>query len=80
MQVRSFPVLALFAANAIALCVLGFYNTTHAAPLGTPPFADAVEQRGEMLQQLREIKDLLKEQNALLRGNAKSVSHEVPKR
>lgn len=80
MPVRSFPLLVLLAANALALCVLGFYSTTSAAPLGTPPFADAVEQRGEMLKQLREIKDLLKEQNALLRGNAKSAGHEVPKR
>jgi gas vesicle protein len=49
--------------------MLGFYGTLGAAPqAGQPPFANPVDQRAEMIRELREIKELLKEQNALLRG------------
>jgi hypothetical protein len=59
------------AANVAALCMLGFYSTGGAAPqAGQPPFANSVEQRAEIVQELREIKELLKEQNSLLRGGA----------
>ena len=75
------PVLTLLAFHAVALCVLGFYSTTAAAPQGQPPFVDAAEQRGEMIQQLKEIKELLREQNALLRSSAgKAVNHEASPR
>jgi hypothetical protein len=58
-------------ANVVALGVLGFYSTLGAAPqAGQPPFANPVEQRSDMVRELREIKDLLKEQNALLRSGA----------
>ena len=61
----------LIAFNAIVLSVLGFYSTSGAAPQsGQPPFANSVEQRSEMVRELREIKELLKEQNALLRDAA----------
>ena len=80
MKRLSFRSLSLLAAAVAALCVLGFYSTSGAAPQGTPPFIDAVEQRGEMIQQLREIKDLLKEQNALLRSVLKTGAHDTPKR
>jgi hypothetical protein len=65
--------LALAAVNAFALGVLGFYSTSGAAPQsGQPPFNNSVEQRDAMLRELREIKELLKEQNSLLRsGTAK---------
>jgi hypothetical protein len=64
----------LIAANAVAVGVLGFYSTSGAAPQsGQPPFANSVEQRLETLQELREIKELLKEQNALLRGGANKI-------
>lgn len=56
----------------VGLCVLGFYSSSGAAPQGgQPPFANSVEQRSETIRELREIKELLKEQNALLRENAK---------
>jgi hypothetical protein len=59
----------LVTANVAVLCMLGFYSTGGAAPqAGQPPFANSVEQRSEMIQELREIKELLKEQNSLLRG------------
>jgi hypothetical protein len=70
--------LALVAVNAIALGVLGFYSTSGAAPqAGQPPFNNAVEQREGMLRELREIKELLKEQNALLRGGAGKPNEQV---
>lgn len=66
----------LIAANALCYGVLSFYQTTTAAvPKGNPPpFANAVQQRMEMIGHLKEIKELMKEQNALLRsGNLKVV-------
>ena len=57
----------LIAANVLFLCVLSFYRTTGAAPpKAKQPFANSVEQRMEMINELREIRGLLKEQNALL--------------
>jgi hypothetical protein len=66
----------LLAANALVYCVLGFSQTPAAAQRtgGDPPFANAVEQRNEQTAQLKEIKELLKEQNALLKsGNLRVV-------
>jgi hypothetical protein len=61
----------LVIANLVAVSVLGFYSTLGAAPQsGQPPFANPVDQRAEQIRELREIKELLKEQNALLRGGA----------
>lgn len=72
----------LIAANVLFCCVLSFYRTSEAAPKAAPaPFANSVQQRMEMIAQLKEIKDLLKEQNALLRsGNLKVVVTEPKKR
>ena len=55
------------AAGGALLCVLGFYSLLSAAPPGSPPFEDAGTQREEMIRELREIKELIKEQNALLK-------------
>ena len=61
----------LVTGNCLALSVLGFYSTLGAAPqAGQPPFANPVEQRADQLRELREIKELLKEQNELLRSGA----------
>lgn len=65
--------------NGVAWGVLGFYSTLGAAPqAGQPPFANAIDQRLEMVRELREIKELLREQNALLRSAA-SKSDASPK-
>jgi len=57
----------LIAANALCYCVLSFYQSTMAAPPSPRlPFANSVEQRMETISELREIKQLLKEQNELL--------------
>ncbi len=63
-------------ANLAAVGVLGFYSTSGAAPQsGQPPFANPVEQRAETVRELREIKELLKEQNALLKSGASKLNH-----
>ena len=70
---RTYRSIVLAGGIAIAASVLGFYSTTGAAPQGgQPPFANSVEQRLEIVTELREIKELLKEQNALLRAAQKS--------
>lgn len=51
----------------LGCCMLGFYQTTSAAPQAPPPFANAVEQRIETINELREIRALMKEQNALVK-------------
>ena len=62
--------LGILAANAVVLGVLGLYGGVVAAPqAGQPPFANPIDQRAEMVRELREIKELLKEQNALLRSS-----------
>jgi len=55
----------LLAANVLCYCVLSFYQRTDAA---VPPFANSVQQRIDTVTHLTEIKQLLKEQNALLRS------------
>lgn len=67
---RTIP--AAITAVAAVICVLGFYSLVTAAPAGQPPFANSVEQRAEMIAELREIKELLKEQNTLLRQVGKT--------
>jgi hypothetical protein len=72
----------LICLNVLVLLVLGFYSIGGAAPqAGQPPFANPVDQRADMVRELREIKDLLKEQNALLRGGAAKgdVNNPVPR-
>lgn len=73
--------MALVGANVLAWCVLSFYGAWGAAPRRVvQPFSNAVEQRQEMIRELKGIKALLKEQNALLRASAPKIAdHERPK-
>jgi hypothetical protein len=66
---------ALLGLNVLAICVLGFYERSAAQlPPGTnAPFVDAVEQRVEMINHLKELVALAKEQNALLRSGKLQV-------
>ena len=62
------------AANVVLLTVLGLNQGPAAAqpPASDLPFANAVEQRIEMIRELQAIRRLLEEQNDLLRsGEAK---------
>jgi|GEM_PF-1137611 type VI protein secretion system component VasK len=54
--------------------VLSLYRSTEAAGQApAEPFANATAQRSEMIACLKEIRDLLKEQNALLKSGAVRV-------
>jgi len=49
--------------------VLGFYQTSAAAPRQAPrQFANPVEQTFEVINQLKQLNALMKEQNQLLRS------------
>ena len=66
------------AALLLVVGVLGLWGIAGAQPApvsgaGKPPFANAVDQRDEMIRELREIRTLIKEQNALLK---QLVDHE----
>jgi len=70
----------LIVAGALAVgCVLGLLGASDAAPREeNQQLANAIEQRMEMIKELREIHALLKEQNTLLREqNALLRSGEV---
>ena len=60
--------IATLLTGLLACCVLGLYqNACAQQPRGNPlPFANSVEQRDEMVRELKEIKGLLREQNTLL--------------
>jgi hypothetical protein len=67
-------------ANVLCYCVLSFYQTGVAQSGSRPTLANAVEERKEVISSLEEIKNLLKEQNALLRsGQVKVIVTELPK-
>ena len=72
----------LITANVVMWGVLGFYETTRAAQPTNPklPFANSVEQRGEIARELRVISGLLREQNSLLRSGKLKVVVESPGR
>ncbi len=64
-----------------AIGVLSFWGSTTAAPPEAQgPFSNAVEQRAEMVKLLTEVRDLLKEQNALLRSGEAQVMIVEPKK
>ena len=58
----------IIAASVVFGCVLSFYGPLEAAPRRAPePFANAVQQRIEMINALKEITTLLKQQNTILK-------------
>jgi hypothetical protein len=62
---------ALVVLNLMAWGVFGAYQVSQAQSKGGQlPFANSNEQRGDILRELKEIKDLIKEQNSLLRDGA----------
>jgi hypothetical protein len=76
---KSWRWLALLAGNVVMVCMLGLYQPPSAAPREDQPFANAVEQRLEMIRLLRETNALLKEQNELLRSGKLRVTVEPAK-
>ena len=73
MQSNILRSMALVAAGAVGAGVLGLFGGRAASRQGGVPqggqlpFRNAVEQREDMIRELREIKTLLQEQNSLLR-------------
>ncbi|MBX7167609.1 MAG: hypothetical protein K1X74_14865 [Pirellulales bacterium] len=63
----------LVVTHVVSLCMLGFYQSAAAQKPTPEPFANAVEQRFEMITQLKEINAQLREQNALLRSGKLQV-------
>lgn len=64
----------LVASHAISLTMLGFYQSSSAAPRAVQePFANAVEQRFEIINQLKEVNTQLREQTTLLRSGKLQV-------
>ncbi len=75
MKKTTFRWAMLIAANAFLWGMLSLYQTPIAAQKPPKlPFANSVEQRGEMIRQLEQISALLKEQNALLRSGKLKVT------
>lgn len=68
--------LILVAVNICGLCVLGLYAPTHAQPPAPQlPFANPTELQLEMVNQLKALNALVKEQNALLKsGNLQVIA------
>jgi hypothetical protein len=70
----------LLIANVLCYCVLSFHQTSNAQTGARPTLADPTEERKTMNSNLEEIRNLLKEQNALLRsGQVKVIVTELPK-
>ena len=78
---RKSGLMLLVIANVLCYCVLSFYQTGAAQSGSRPTLANPVEERKELISNLEEIKNLLKEQNALLRsGQVKVIVTELPKK
>ena len=59
--------------NVLFLCVLGFYRPTSAQDNPHQPFANAVQQRNEIISQLKELNAELKAQSALMQSGRLTV-------
>ena len=58
----------LVSANVLVWCMLSLYGPIGAAPQrGKQPFANSIDQRNDMIRELKGINALLSEQNALLK-------------
>lgn len=64
---------ALLGLNAIAITAMVVWQSQAQAPAANMPFANAVAQREQMIQLLKESNQLLKEQNTLLRSGKLQV-------
>jgi hypothetical protein len=64
---------ALILANVLCLCVLSFYRTSPAAPGKQIPFVNPAEQREIIIEELKQLNRLVKQQNALLSSGKLAV-------
>ena len=79
---RNISFSALLVVNVACWCVLGFIQSpSWAQKRRDPPFANAVEQRNETIEQLRKLNAQLELQNTLLRsGQLKVIVTEQKKK
>lgn len=79
---RKHPLMSPLAAGlSLVAGMLLFYSTLGAAPpAGQPPFVDATVQREQMLAELRSIRELVKQQNALLKELMQKPDGNAPNR
>ncbi len=78
---RKSGLMLLVVANVLCYCVLSFYQTGAAQSGSRPILANPVEERQQVIANLEAIKNLLKDQNALLRsGQVKVIVTELPKK
>ena len=74
MRIQRLGWATIIAANLLGWCVLSFLQSTSVAQqTGRQPFANSVEQRGEMIELLRELNTQLREQNELMRSGRLQV-------
>lgn len=71
----------LLIVNVALWCVLGFYRDSNAFQQrqSNEPFANSVEQRMQMIAELRQLNEQMKEQNELLRSGKLQVLLAVPR-
>lgn len=70
----------LLIVNVGLWCVLGFYRDSSAFQRqSNEPFANSVEQRMQMIAELKQLNEQLKEQNELLRSGKLQVLLAVPR-
>jgi hypothetical protein len=69
-------------ALVVCYCVLSFYRASDASQRtqgpAQPPFASAVEQRMEMIDELKGIRGLLQEQNRLIKDQNELLRSLLP--
>lgn len=74
MSNRTWRWTVLSVAVLAGFCVLGLMERSHAQPpSANQPFANPVEQQMEIINQLKTLNGLIKEQNALLRSGTIQV-------
>jgi len=71
---------ALLTLNLAGLCVLGLFGQSHAqTPAVQGPFANSLELQLDMVNQLKTLNALVKEQNAILKSGSLQVIAVPPK-
>jgi hypothetical protein len=74
MASRRFSFTALIVVNIACWCVLGFYQSpSWAQKRRDPPFANSVDQRNEMVEQLKRLNAQLETQNSFLQSGQLKV-------
>lgn len=77
---RKTTLMLLVVAGVLSCCALSFHQIGAAQNAAPPAMDNGAQEPQKMISNLEEIKNLLKEQNALLRsGQVKVIVTELPK-